>query len=103
CQVEQVTFSSNVLRHVAAGISILGYDDEHSSQQTRALTIRDNLFNDINPRIWGGSGYAFLLLGAPRDVTIDHNTLIQENASGIVQVEGPPIIGFVYTNNVVRQ
>src|SRR5262245_27833900 len=35
CQVEQVTFEQNVVRHVAAGIQILGYDDNHPSQQTR--------------------------------------------------------------------
>jgi hypothetical protein len=103
CQVEEVTFSGNTLRHVAAGIAILGYDDEKPSQQTRNITIRDNLFSDVNPKLWGGSGYAFLLLGKPRDLTIDHNTLIQENASGIVQVEGPPILGFVFTNNIARQ
>jgi hypothetical protein len=103
CQVEQVTFSGNMLRHTAAGISILGYDNEKSSQQTRNITIRDNLFSDVNPKLWGGNGYAFLLLGGPRDVTIDHNTIIQENASGIVQVEGPPILGFVFTNNLARQ
>jgi hypothetical protein len=103
CQVEQVTFSGNTLRHVAAGIAILGYDDNAASQQTRSVTIRDNLFSDLNPKLWGGNGYAFLLLGGPRDVTIDHNTFIQENASGIVQVEGPPILGFVFTNNIARQ
>lgn len=103
CQVEQVTFAGNTVRHSSAGIEILGYDDEKPSQQTRTIVIRDNLFSDINPKLWGGSGYAFLLLGGPRDVTIDHNTLIQENASGILQVEGPPILGFVFTNNIARQ
>ncbi len=103
CQVEQVMFSSNMLRQVGAGISILGYDDSQPSQQTRSLVIRDNLFTEINPKLWGGNGYAFLLLGGPRDVTIDHNTFIQENASGLVQVEGPPILGFVFTNNIGQQ
>jgi hypothetical protein len=103
CQVEQVTFSSNILRQTGAGISILGTDNEKPSQQTRGLVIRDNLFTEIDPKLWGGNGYAFLLLGGPRDVTIDHNTLIQQNASGIVQVEGPPILGFVFTNNIAQQ
>jgi hypothetical protein len=103
CQVEQVTFTGNILRHSAAGVEILGFDDSNPSLQTRDVVIRNNLFSDINPQAWGGSGYAFLLLGGPRDVAVDHNTLIQENASGIVQVEGPPILGFVFTNNIARQ
>jgi hypothetical protein len=103
CQVEQITFSRNLLRHSAAGLEILGTDDSHPSQQTRGIAIRDNVFTDINPKSWGGSGYAFLLLGGPRDIVIDHNTLIHENASGVMQVEGPPILGLVFTNNVTRQ
>ncbi len=38
----------------------------------------------------------------PRDVTVDHNTIIQENAYGILTVGGPPVLGFVFTNNIVR-
>jgi len=44
CQVEQVTFANNVVRHSAAGVSILGFDDTHPSQQTRSITIRNNVF-----------------------------------------------------------
>jgi hypothetical protein len=103
CQVGKVVFAGNILRHVAAGIEILGRDDSAPSEQTQGIQIRDNLFTDIDPKSWGGNGYAFLILGAPRDIVIDHNTLIQQNASGIVQVDGPPILGFVFTNNVARQ
>jgi hypothetical protein len=102
CQVEQVAFTDNIVRHSAAGVQILGFDNLKPSQQTRSIQIRNNVFSDINPKAWGGNGYAFLLLGGPRDIVIDHNTLIQENAFGIVQVEGPPIPGFVFTNNVAR-
>jgi hypothetical protein len=100
CQVEQITFTNNMLQHVAAGFSILGTDDTHPSQQTRNIVIRNNVMSDIDPQSWGGNGYAFLILGAPRDMTIDHNTIAQKNASGIIQVEGPPILGFTFTNNL---
>jgi hypothetical protein len=33
---------------------------------------------------------------------IDHNTIIQANAPGIVQVDGPPILGFTFTNNIAE-
>jgi hypothetical protein len=44
-----------------------------------------------------------MLLGGARDVTVDHNTVIQDDAYGILTVDGPPVLGFVFTNNVARQ
>jgi len=35
-----------------------------------------------------------------RDITVDQNTIVQVNAMGIVQIDGPPVLGFVYTNNL---
>ena len=103
CQVELITFQNNVLAHSAAGVSILGYDDSAPSQQTRSIVIRNNVFADIDNKNWGGNGYFVQVLGGPRDITIDHNTIIQDDASGILLVDGPQILGFVFTNNVVRQ
>jgi hypothetical protein len=103
CQVERVTFENNIVRHSAAGVSILGFDDSHASQQTRSITIRNNLFADIDSRNWGGNGYFLMLLGGPRDITVDHNTVIQDEAYGVLTVDGPPVLGFVFTNNVARQ
>ena len=37
-----------------------------------------------------------------RDITVDHNTVVQVNASGVVQIDGPPVLGFVYTNNLSK-
>ena len=72
CQVEDVLFEKNVVRHVAAGVNILGFDDNHTSLQTNGITIRNNLFADVNPQQWGGSGYFLQLLGGAADVTVDH-------------------------------
>jgi len=102
CVVEDIVFEHNVFRHSAAGISILGFDDNHPSRQARSIAIRNNIIADIDERNWGGNGYAFLLTGGPRDVTIDHNTVVQEHAHGLVLVEGPPILGFTFTNNIAR-
>jgi hypothetical protein len=77
-------------------------DDVHPSEQTQAIAIRNNLFVDIDNERWGGNGYFLLVTGGPRDIAVDHNTIIQEHAYGIIQVEGPPVLGFVFTNNVVR-
>jgi putative Ig domain-containing protein/parallel beta helix pectate lyase-like protein len=102
CQVEQVTFQQNIVRHSAAGIQILGYDNNHPSQQTRGIVVRDNLFADIDTKNWGGNGYFLSLTGGARDITIDHNTIIQDHASGIVQADGAPVLGFVFTNNLAK-
>jgi hypothetical protein len=102
CQVEDVVFEHNVFRHSAAGISILGVDNNHPSRLARAIVIRNNIIADIDEQNWGGNGYAFFLSAGTRDITIDHNTIVQEHAHGLVLVEGPPILGFTFTNNIAR-
>src|SRR5262249_35166070 len=74
CQVDHVTFERNVVRHAAAGVEILGYDDEHPSQQTQAIVIRNNLFADIDSQNWGGNGYFLAGLRGPRGITAYANT-----------------------------
>jgi len=103
CIVANVQFVGNVVRHSAMGISILGTDNDHPSQQTQGILIRNNVFYDIDKNNWGGNGYALLMTGGPRDVTVDHNTIIQPNASGIMQLDGAPILQFTFTNNLARQ
>jgi hypothetical protein len=102
CTVEDVVFEHNVVRHSAAGVSILGTDYLHPSQQARRITIRHNVFYDIDNKNWGGNGYFLKITDGPREVVVDHNTIIQENAYGILVVEGPPVLGFAFTNNLVR-
>jgi hypothetical protein len=102
CQVDHVTFVRNIVRHTAAGVQILGNDNNHPSEQTQAIEIRDNVFADIDTVRWGGNGYFLSLSRGPRDITIDHNTIIQDHAFGIAFADGAPILGFVFTNNLVK-
>jgi hypothetical protein len=102
CQVDHVVFERNILRHSAAGIKILGWDNNHPSQQTQAILIRNNLFYDIDSKAWGGNGYFVAMTDGARDITVDHNTVVQVNASGFVQIDGPPVLGFVFTNNLTK-
>jgi len=102
CELSDITFENNVVQHVAAGISIMGFDDEHPSKQSRSITIRNNLFAHIDNQRWGGNGYFLQLLTGTRDITVDHNTIIHDHGSGIVVMEGPQILGFHFTNNIVQ-
>ncbi len=102
CEVSDVVFERNAVRHSGGAVNILGVDNNHPSRQTRDLVIRDNTFSDIDNQRWGGSGYAIQISDGPRDITVDHNTIVQEHGAGFIQVEGPPVPGFVFTNNVVK-
>ncbi len=96
--VEDVTFRDNVVRHVGAGINILGYDDNHPSRQTSRIAIVNNVFADVGGR-WG-NGRLFQLLDGTRDVVIDRNTAFP---TGTVLFGGDhrPHAGFVFQNNIV--
>ena len=94
--VEDIVFTNNVVRRVASGINILGYDDNHTSQQTSRIAIRNNLFVDVGGA-WG-SGRLFQLLDRTRDIAIDHNTGLQSGT--LLTADGGPHTGFVFENNI---
>lgn len=103
CEVSDVVFEDNQLSNSGNGVSITGVDNVHPSKQTHDIVIRGNVFAGFDNQKYGGNGYAFLILDGPRDITIDHNTIVQEHGGGFIQTEGRPVPGFVFTNNVVRQ
>lgn len=102
--IEDVTFQYNIVRHAGGGVSILGRDNNFPSGQARGLEIRQNLFHDIDGPRWGGSGRFILMGGAPRDVVIDHNTVVQSGATvyayGLEEDPNAVIRQFVFTNNL---
>jgi hypothetical protein len=100
CQVEDVQFRGNLVRDVAAGMVILGTDPNHPSRQTNNIVVRDNVFDRIDREAWGGDGYFLLLTDAPRDITIDHNTIIQGASGGLVKV-GRVTNGLSLTDNIM--
>ena len=101
CQVQDVTFEYNTVRHTGSGLKILGWDDEKPSQQTKNIIVRHNEFSDVTSA-WGGTGYAFIIIDGPKDVTFDHNTVISSKGSGVLTTDQRPTEGFVFTNNVAR-
>lgn len=106
CVVEDVTFRDNIVRNVAAGINILGFDDLAPSQQTKRIRITGNLFTNVT-RSLGGSGWFLLLGDAPREITVDHNTIDSDGTVVLYVYGGPsggilPVSQFRFTNNAAK-
>ena len=81
--------------------------DEHPSQQTKRILIKDNIIEDIDPIKWDGSpayygdGNAFSIGGynlGTTDVIIDHNTIFQKGT--IITADGPQQTNTVFRNNI---
>ncbi len=102
--VEDVTFQNNIVRGVAGGINILGHDTNARSQQVRGIVIRNNLFEDVSHRTWGGNGMFLQVGDEPADITVEHNTVIQTGnvvtAYGGTRASPRPIRGFRFANNI---
>jgi hypothetical protein len=96
--VQDVTFTNNIVRHVAGGLNLSGKDDEHPSQQGRRFKIANNLFDDVNGARWGGGGGAFLQIAAAHDVQVDHNTVFQ--SGNLTFAHYGPSSGFIFSNNI---
>src|SRR5580765_7053474 len=97
--VEDVTFANNVVRASTSGVNIHGRDNNHPSQPTKRIVIRNNLFAGIGGPRWGGEGRLFQIIDGTSSIVIDHNTAI--HAGTIITAEGPPHRDFVFTDNIV--
>src|SRR5437867_704029 len=97
--VEDVTFANNVTRGATSGVNIHGRDNNHPSQPTRRIAIRNNLFADIGGPHWGGEGRLFQIVDGTSSVVIEHNTAL--HIGTIITAEAAPHRGFVFTDNIV--
>jgi hypothetical protein len=95
--VQDVQFTNNIVRNVSAGFSIArGTADV---KDVNNITIRNNLFDKISRVTYGGTGYFMVIVGGS-NVTIDHNTIMNDGGSVLVP-DTRPTYGFVFTNNVL--
>ena len=97
--VRDVTFINNRVRHVAGGINISGEDWSSVTEQARNFRIANNVFEDISAA-YGNKGPWLLIAAGPANIVIDHNTVLHEGP--VLEVEGPPVPGFVFTNNLSK-
>jgi hypothetical protein len=98
--IEDIAFAANVVRHVGAGVNVLGRDSDHPSAETRRLSIRDNLFYDVGGQRWGGNGTFLQVLSGASGLVVEHNTVAQ-TGSVVVADGAPPNRGFVFRDNIV--
>jgi hypothetical protein len=96
--VEDVTFTNNIVRGAASGVKISGRDASAPSAQTRRILVRNNLFEDIEARTWGGAGRWLLIYNGTHGVAIEQNTALA--TGGVMLADPPPHTGFVFRNNV---
>jgi hypothetical protein len=107
CVVERVRFERNIVRRVAAGVNLLGYDiASRPTRQTNNIVFRDNLFHDVGQDL-GGNGWVLLIGDEPRDVVFDHNTVSHSGTSFVFAYGGSSadpreMYNVRITNNAVR-
>jgi hypothetical protein len=97
--VQRVRFVNNWVRHVSSVFNVLGRDDKYPTLQTNDIEIRNNVFEDVSHRNWGGDGRLMMIEGTD-DVRIVHNTSI--NTGTAIVAYGNPSYGFVLENNVLN-
>jgi hypothetical protein len=95
--VQDIEFTNNIVREVSAGMKISR--DPSNAIEVNNITIRNNLFDRISGKTYGGNG-VFLLVVGGSDITVDHNTVINDGAITLFpDVYQSP--RFVFTNNVI--
>ena len=100
--VEDVTFTNNVVRNVGSGVLVLGHDEAPAPTENRLrrVTLRNNLFLNIDGRRFGSNGAFLTVIGGTQDVTVEHNTAVQ--TGHIVVADYDPNLRFIYRNNISR-
>jgi hypothetical protein len=101
--VQDVTFTHNIIRHVASVFSFMGVDNGDRSSRgivrLHRILIQNNLLVDVSKSLVGyGMLYGFF--SAPDSVTIDHNTGFSD---GFVSLsDGGPSTRVRFTNNITQ-
>ena len=98
-RVQDVTFTNNIVRHVAGVVNVAGFDDSDPTLRTERITFRNNLFDDVNHTVYGTNAKAMLVGDGAAALVFDRNTIIHTN-SAVLYAYGDAMPGLVYTNNI---
>jgi hypothetical protein len=102
--VEDIAIRYNIIRHSGSAFNVHGGDPDRTSQRTRRIVIEHNLLYDISGETWGGAGFFFQVGGGAADLSIDHNTIIQDgtfvHVYGSENGQSVPVRGLRLTNNL---
>jgi hypothetical protein len=98
---QDITFTNNIVRKSNCGLSFYGKEGAGEHR----IKIENNLFDQIGTG-WGSNDRTgmFAELTTATDVTINHNTIINNGASyaDIIFANGSNVGGFIFKNNIVR-
>ncbi len=92
--IEDIEFTGNIVRGTGNALNI--YGDEGGGG--RRLTIRNNIFEDVSSKNWGGRGL-FMKITTWENLVIENNTIIQDGS--ITNAYGKPITSLVFRNNII--
>ncbi|HEY8559746.1 MAG TPA: hypothetical protein VIL74_05035 [Pyrinomonadaceae bacterium] len=92
--IEEVEFVNNIVRGSANGINVFGGEGSGGHR----LTIRNNQFEDIDGKKWGGVGN-FMKSTDWDGLAIENNTILQSGSIAIAY--GEPVKNFEFRNNIV--
>jgi uncharacterized protein (TIGR03437 family) len=101
-QLEDIVFTNNIVRHASAGILMDGKWVAGDASYLRRVTVRNNLFTDIE-EAWGSQyGRLFVVNDHSDYVTIEHNTAFNGtvNRAGAVVSQGGGNVEFISRNNL---
>jgi hypothetical protein len=100
--VQRVVFRNNIVRHVSAGVTIMGDDNNHVSRLTNDILIENNLFEDIDWSAYGGTGRMVMIDRGGDNIRIRNNTSPHNDGHIVYFSSMTPVTGFVLENNLVN-
>lgn len=101
--IEDVQFTNNTIRNVAAGLHLLGQDNLYTAgpkeRRLRRVRVANNTW-EINGPAWGGDGAFAKIVSGTEDVTIERNTVVQ--TGNIIKSGGDSHTRFKFAENITR-
>ncbi|MBK9153726.1 MAG: hypothetical protein IPM25_05850 [Chloracidobacterium sp.] len=94
--IEDIEFTGNIVRGSGGGLNILGNEGAGGHR----LNIRNNIFDDIDGKKWGGAGH-FMKVTDWNGLMFESNTII--HSGNITVAYDKPVRGFVFKNNIVQE